>query len=373
MVIPAYNEATRMDTSEVNGFLARTPSANLLFVNDGSTDATAEVLDKLAMRWQGRIEVLHLQQNGGKAEAVRQGMLKASESGDRLVGYWDADWATPLDASAQFIACMERRPQTDFVMGARVALLGRKIDRKPHRHYLGRIAATVASLVLGIPVYDTQCGAKLLKPELAQTLFREPFRSKWTFDVELIARYLKLTGSTEGLFELPLDAWTDVGDSKVKPVDFVRSFGEMARVYRNYRLPKRYHLAFDVITAPFVRYAGAGAIGTAAHYATLILAVELLSVDPTISSVFGALIGALTNYGLSYHFVFSSLAPHRRTLPRFMFVAGIGVVVNGAVVHYGVSTLQIYYLLAQLGATLTVLALGFILNRFWTFATHENG
>lgn len=125
-------------------------------------------------------------------------------------------------------------------MGSRVRLLGRRIDRKPVRHYVGRIAGTIASLVLGIAVYDTQCGAKLLRvtPD-TQRLFCVEFGSRWVFDVELIARYLTNNPSGEGIYELPLEEWRDVGDSKVRGIDVVRAFWDLLHIYRSYPVSRR--------------------------------------------------------------------------------------------------------------------------------------
>ena len=110
-----------------------------------------------------------------------------------LVGFFDADLATPLGAIDDFLAVLRDRPEVEFVLGSRVMLMGRDIRRKATRHYFGRVFATAVSHALDLPVYDTQCGAKILRANAATaTLFDPPFRSPWIFDVELIARYLRL-------------------------------------------------------------------------------------------------------------------------------------------------------------------------------------
>ena len=79
-----------------------------------------------------------------------------------------------------------------------------------------------------------------------------------------------------GIYELPLDRWRDVGESKVRPIDFVRAAGEMLVIYRTYARPGNRRLgARSSMTAPFIRYAAVGAIGTLFHFATLSACVEL--------------------------------------------------------------------------------------------------
>lgn len=366
VVVPAFNEATRLDLSVLGKFFASCANVDLLFVNDGSTDATLAVLESAATEYQ-RVRVISLEKNSGKAEAVRRGLLQAISEGYDLVGYWDADWATPLSDIIEFAEVLRRRPDVRLVLGSRVALLGRRIDRKWYRHYLGRVSATVASLVLGLPVYDTQCGAKLMRvsPEIS-VLFEKHFASGWVFDVEMLARYVNVFGGGEGIYELPLESWTDVGESKVRPIDFLRAFGAMARIYRTYRAPQRYRRALDIIMAPFVRYASAGAIGTFAHYATVVVAVEVAQLEPWVAAGLGATVGALINYFLNYHFIFASVQPHRATLPRFMVVATLSVCVNTFIVRCG-EELGVFYLWSQVVATAMSLAIGYVLNRVWTF------
>lgn len=241
IVVPAYNEASRFDVAVLDEYLRHNTTVDFILVNDGSKDGTLALLNDQAGKWQQRIQVLDLQPNRGKSEAVRQGVLAALARPDTgYVGFWDADWATPLTALDEFIALLDHDQSLQFVMGSRVRLLGRRIDRRPLRHYVGRIAGTIASLVLGLAVYDTQCGAKLLRVNAdTPRLFSGEFGSRWVFDVELIARYLVNHPSGEGIYELPLDEWRDVGDSKVRSVDVVRAFWDLLHIYRNYPVSRR--------------------------------------------------------------------------------------------------------------------------------------
>jgi len=235
IVVPCYNEARRLPGDAFRAFCARSSGTDFLFVNDGSTDATLERLRELERALPRRVSVLDLERNGGKAEAVRRGMLAAGKSGAEYIGYWDADLATPLEEIPRFAALLDGRAQIELVLGARVQLLGRRVRRSPVRHYLGRVFATAVSRVLHIPVYDTQCGAKLLRnrAELV-ALFAEPFCVNWTFDVELLARFLEAGRGVDALYELPLECWEDVAGSRVRPRDFFVALAEVARIWRRY-------------------------------------------------------------------------------------------------------------------------------------------
>ena len=137
------------------------------------------------------MDVIHLAANQGKAEAVRAGILAALRLEPDLVGFWDADLATPLNAIDDFLALAAKRPEIDIILGSRVMLMGRDIRREAWRHYLGRVFATGVSLSLNLPVYDTQCGAKVFRAnEATAAVFATPFHSPWIFDVEVLARYL---------------------------------------------------------------------------------------------------------------------------------------------------------------------------------------
>ena len=253
LVIPCYNEAARLPVAAYDRFLDEHADAMLLFVNDGSTDGTADILAAMCERHPRQAESLSLPHNSGKAEAVRRGFLhvferqreRGAESTSAqpilYVGFWDADLSTPLDAVSDFVATLQKHPDCEIVIGSRVRLLGRKIERKWLRHYLGRVFATAASLTLKLPVYDTQCGAKLFRiTPRVERLFAEPFCTRWIFDVELLARHqreLRASGETDvdhRVIEWPLQEWRDIGGSKLKWTDFVRAAGELVRIWRRY-------------------------------------------------------------------------------------------------------------------------------------------
>jgi dolichyl-phosphate beta-glucosyltransferase len=243
IVVPCYNEARRLDLSAFLDHALR-HNDTFLFVNDGSTDETGALLDEFNEVSPDSFRVLHLPHNRGKAEAVRQGVMQALAVRTNYVGYWDADLATPLEAIGEFRTYLDAHPRVEALLGARVRLLGRTIERRALRHCLGRLFATAAAGVLKLPVYDTQCGAKLFRAtDRVRGIFAQPFRTTWIFDVELLARMLETipTGAdpTELIHELPLRQWRDIAGSKVKAGDFVRAAGQLASIWRNYRLPNR--------------------------------------------------------------------------------------------------------------------------------------
>jgi glycosyltransferase involved in cell wall biosynthesis len=244
LVVPCYNEEKRLNVAAFKSFLSATnpQEIGLLFVNDGSRDGTLSVLRQIQSEHPDRVMVLDLVVNSGKAEAVRQGLLQAASlPRTTIIGFWDADLATPLEELPVFLKILASKPALEMVFGARVKLLGREVHRQAARHYLGRCFATVASLVLQIPIYDTQCGAKLFRvtPVLREIL-EQPFHSRWIFDVELIARFIKSRNYThprllESIYETPLTRWEDVKGSKVGPFDFLRAFGELGWIYLHSR------------------------------------------------------------------------------------------------------------------------------------------
>jgi len=235
VIIPCYNEANRLPVQEYRKFLFNNTENNIVFVNDGSTDDTLGVLEQLRCEFSAQIHILHLPTNVGKAEAVRKGILSQTNSKNRdIIGFMDADLATPFDELRHFLFEFSN-PRIRFVFGSRFSRIGARIIRLHHRHYFGRIVATLVSIYLNIPIYDSQCGAKFFHGNFARRLFMEPFISRWLFDIELFKRISLLGLNVEDCsLELPLHSWTEKGGSKIGIKDYLRLPLEFGKVIKHY-------------------------------------------------------------------------------------------------------------------------------------------
>lgn len=232
IVIPCYNEEKRLNTDAFIRFVADNRNVDFIFVNDGSADHTGELLERLGAQCPERIRVHHLAQNSGKAEAVRTGLRLAAAGPAALVGYWDADLATPLDSIPEFVRIAHRFPDVEVVFGSRRRLLGHRVERSPFRRIVSRSCALLARLAVGLPVGDTQCGAKLMRntPHLHAAL-ESRFTAGWLFDVELFARIAKQSENCRAaFFEAPLWEWTEIAGSNVTPAAILKSGAQMLRL-----------------------------------------------------------------------------------------------------------------------------------------------
>jgi dolichyl-phosphate beta-glucosyltransferase len=238
LVVPCFNEQQRLAPAAFLAALSR-PELSLLFVDDGSRDDTVTVLESVRAAAPDRVTLLRLPANHGKAEAVRRGVLAAFDTGAAVVGYWDADLSTPFSELDGLIEALATTPSIEIVLGSRVQTLGRVIERRAVRHYAGRVFATAASLALGLPIYDTQCGAKLLRATPAtRAWFEEPFLSTWAFDVEVLARLIRQRGSRSAavaaIEERPLREWRHVSGSRVRAHHLVGALWDVWRIRRRY-------------------------------------------------------------------------------------------------------------------------------------------
>ena len=239
VVVPCFNEAERLDRGAVGrlvaGLRALDHRNRVLLVDDGSTDGTAALLRELEAQ-NGAVRALILPANGGKAEAVRRGLNAALDAGASVVGFADADFATPPEELTRLLEVADRHPKDAAVLGSRVLLLGHAIDRSPKRHYIGRIFATIAGPFLGVGAYDSQCGAKFFRDTPAlRVALSEPFRSRWGFDLELLGRLQGCGVRPTQMREEPLNEWRDVGGSKVTALSGLRTFWDLLAIRRDLR------------------------------------------------------------------------------------------------------------------------------------------
>lgn len=229
IVVPCYNEEKRLDISEIDNLGDK---YYILFVNDGSSDNTPDILDRVMAN---NMYVIHLEQNVGKAEAIRLGMNYAMTlpcfENISWVGFWDADFSTPIKEIPFFFAYEKLFEQkVDAIFGSRILKFGSKIDRKHLRHYLGRIFATFTKMLLDLDCYDSQCGSKLFRKEIIEKIFSEKFISKWIFDLEIILRM-----KNNIIIEYPVARWIEKGGSKVKVFRIaIRTIIELVKIRKKY-------------------------------------------------------------------------------------------------------------------------------------------
>ncbi|HOO84465.1 MAG TPA: glycosyltransferase [Prolixibacteraceae bacterium] len=233
IVIPFYNEATRFDLAAFNQFYTSNTNCYFCLVNDGSTDNTEAMLKNAGTT--ERTTLINVEQNSGKAEAIRTGMLYAKKwhKFDHFA-FIDADFSAPLESIPYMIANAQG---ASFIIGSRLMILGKKIIRNNFRHYTGRIFATLASEMLKLPIYDTQCGAKVFGKQHIDTAFGEAFETTWLFDLEIIMRLVKTDG-WQGFkayaTEVPLYEWIEKGGSKVKLSYMFRLPFDLLKIRKKY-------------------------------------------------------------------------------------------------------------------------------------------
>ncbi|WP_343561437.1 glycosyltransferase [Sphingobacterium sp.] len=240
IIVPCYNEENRLPYEAFVEFAGKHQEVLICFVNDGSKDNTLALLKALQATQPESIEVLNLEQNGGKAEAVRQGMLHVfRNSSAQLIGFLDADLATSAEEWLEMAKYKEKLPQYGAIVGSRIQRLGASILRDDNRSMFSKMVKTFIRVILKTPFQDTQCGAKIFSRDLIPFLFKTPFMTPWLFDIEIFLRLQKKFGKTtlqKGVLEYPLMNWKEVGDSKLKMKHAVKIPMQLAKLYYQYHL-----------------------------------------------------------------------------------------------------------------------------------------
>ena len=237
VVIPCYNEENRLKSEEFINFIERNSGYHLCFVNDGSTDKTMQVLQNLKKGREDYISIYNCAKNGGKAEAVRQGLIYMSNFADLdYVGFLDADLSTDFQDFDDLVKTIET---TDFqiVNGSRISRMGANITKESARKIISMTINLIITTILGMPFKDTQCGAKIMRKELIPVAFNSPFLTKWLFDVEIFMRMKKQFGkenAQEMICEQPLKRWIHADGSKLSMKDSLKIGFQLLKIYWNY-------------------------------------------------------------------------------------------------------------------------------------------
>lgn len=236
IVIPCFNEAQRLKLDKFEEFVRANNDYVLCFVNDGSTDQTLEVLERFQSRHKEKVLVCNLIRNSGKAEAVRSGVrYLAAQKSLGTVGFMDADLSTGFDEYQSLVEGMNGKHY--MVFGSRKSGNEHTVERSWFRSLASNIVGTLIRLVLGLPIRDTQCGAKVFRTGLANRLFRNAFTSRWLFDVELFIRAKKLFGRKRvmnRLEEVPLKKWVAVDGSKITASDSIKIPLQLLKIWYTY-------------------------------------------------------------------------------------------------------------------------------------------
>jgi CheY-like chemotaxis protein len=238
VVIPCYNEEDRLSGEDFKRFAHENLGYHLCFVNDGSTDKTLEVLEELRKGNPDNISVYDCEKNGGKAEAVRQGMLHLVKD-EQLdyIGFLDADLSTDFRDFDDLVKTIET---SDFkiVSGSRIARMGANITKESARKIISLTINKIIQTILGMPFKDTQCGAKIMDREIATLMFKDKFITKWLFDVEVFMRMRNHYGKAEAkrlICEQPLKRWIHADGSKLSMKDSVKIVGQLAQIAYSYK------------------------------------------------------------------------------------------------------------------------------------------
>jgi len=237
IVIPCYNEEHRLPLQEYSDFTKNNPDALLCFVNDGSSDKTPEILKSLRQIFQDNIVVIESTKNIGKAEAIRKGIHYCNKHYNYTsIAYLDSDLSTSLQECKSLTSYLN--DDINFVFGCRMMKIGSVIRRNYFRFLVGRIIATVISNILKLKVYDTQCGCKIFTKDLSVHIFKDPFISRWLFDVEIFQRLIILYGRDRVLkkmVEVPLKRWVNKEGSKVKFKYCFQLWVDLYRINKKYK------------------------------------------------------------------------------------------------------------------------------------------
>lgn len=219
MIVPCRDEESRLEPAQFNRYLEGIQGRYFLFVDDGSRDGTAAILEGICRTFPGRTRWIRLEKSEGKAVAVRAGMNLALEWREfSCIGYMDADLSTPLWEIDRFLSILFHNTESMMLMGSRLHPDASEIKKHGIAGLGTRIFSGVVSVYMGRRFYDTQCGFKIFRKEAARNCFADPFKSRWIFDVEVLVRMHHTVSASEdpsAIIEVPLNGWRGRKGSRI--------------------------------------------------------------------------------------------------------------------------------------------------------------
>jgi glycosyltransferase involved in cell wall biosynthesis len=224
VIIPAYNEAQRIGTTlyAVDSYLRdRQYEYEIIVVNDGSQDETAEVVEQ-AMKDIPRLRLINNKTNHGKGWVVRKGMLSAKGL-FRL--FMDADNSTSIENLEQLFPYAKEGHDV-VVSSRRIAGAEVEVEQNIVRNFLGAAFRMIVRTIVPVGVIDTQNGFKLFTARAAEDIFRRQRTFTWAFDVEVLAIARLLNFSIK---EVPIH-WINDGRSHVTAKGMVRMLLEVFQI-----------------------------------------------------------------------------------------------------------------------------------------------
>jgi len=215
LVVPCFNEELRWNAVYWR-HISQIPNLQLIFVNDGSSDQTHICLQEIIIGTSNA--VLHLENNVGKAEAIRLGLREAIKSRPAIVGFIDADGAfSEMDVVKHLELQKSFSINEPFsIWSSRIKMAGRNIERKAFRHYIARLLLTFLSIYFRFSIYDTQSGLKtFVATKEFYGILDEKFKTRWFVDLEILFRYRIKYKCDLRVREEPLEEWKDIENSKL--------------------------------------------------------------------------------------------------------------------------------------------------------------
>ena len=238
IVVPFFNESARIKADEFLTFVEMNDNFHLLFVDDGSTDGTKEIIEKMSAQSKS-ITFLSFAKNRGKAVAVRSGIMEAVTRNDyQYVAFLDADLAITLTEFKRLSLLTISNPDCDFSFFSKQKEHTLNYPQSFLRHQLSLFFNRLVRYSLKLDVKDTQCGCKIMKKEFAEFAFKTPFTGTWLFDLEIFKRIMLEKGVEyyeKHTLEVPLKHLQRNGKSKIKLKSLLKLPFEFIAIHFNYK------------------------------------------------------------------------------------------------------------------------------------------